>query len=268
MNTIDNNIICAIKNFPLPATFNSDTCDIVFSPELICKSSANKSTYQMRNLLRHPDYTREEIFYTFYEGVMKKKDAPIFKKNMIRYDLIVVQPGIILDEYKKTSGHYHCKVPDQEISYPEIYEVMQGSALFILQKCNAHGKISEVFAVRGNPGDKLVVPPDYGHVTINIGNEPLIFADLVSSKCSNMYGQIGENHGMSYYVLKNNEGEFRLINNPAYNDVAEINLTDISENPALGIWRDRPIYSEFVNNPSLFEYLNTPANYLDKFIKF
>jgi glucose-6-phosphate isomerase len=267
MNTIKN-IRREINNCPFSATFDSDTYDIVFSPELIYKNSANKSTYQMRNLLRHPNYTEEETFYTFYEGVMKKKDAPIFQENMIRYDLIVVWPGLILDEYKKTSGHYHCKIPGQEISYPEIYEVMQGSALFILQRCNTYGEIVEVFAVRGNPGDKLVIPPEYGHATINIGNEPLIFADLVSSKASNIYGQIGENHGMSYYVLKDNNRGLRLINNPAYHNVGEIKLTDISENPALGIWNDKPLYLEFVNNPSLFEYLNKPANYLDKFIKF
>jgi glucose-6-phosphate isomerase len=268
MNTTDNKKKCKIRNCPLPVMFDSDTYDLLLSTELICNKSASKSTEQMRNLLRHPDYAGEETFFTFYEGVMDKKDVDLFKENMLRYDIIVVWPGIIGDEYKKTSGHYHCEVPGQELSYPEIYEVMQGNALFILQKCNANGDIVEVFAVRGNPGDKLVIPPGYGHVTTNIGNEPLIFADLVSSKCSNIYGQIGRNRGMSYYVVKDDERGFRLIKNPAYQAVPEAKLTHISENYVLGIWKDRPIYSEFVNTPTLFEYLNKPVNYIDKFIKF
>ncbi|AST57723.1 glucose-6-phosphate isomerase [Thermoanaerobacterium thermosaccharolyticum] len=257
-----------INNCPLPIMFAQDNYEMHFTEEVNCLKSVSKSTSQMKNLLKNPDVLNEDVFYTFYEGVMMKQDVALFAKHKLRYDLIVVRPGCIGDEFKKTSGHYHCQVPNQGISYPEIYEVMQGNAVFVLQKSNENGDIIEAYAVKGNPGDKLLIPPDYGHVAINIGNEPLIFADLVSSECSNMYGPIGEKHGMSYYITKDEIEGFKVVMNPNYINVANIQVTNISENPSLGIFKDKPIYEQFVENPALYDYLNSPIDYMDKFIKF
>ncbi|EHI99115.1 glucose-6-phosphate isomerase [Clostridium sp. DL-VIII] len=257
-----------INNCPLPVMFEQDNCEMHFEEEVNCISSSGKSTSQMKNLLKNPDVLNEEVFYNFYEGVMMKQDVDLFAKHKLRYDLIVVRPGNMGDEFKKTSGHYHCQVPDQGISYPEIYEVMQGNAVFVLQKSNENGDIVEAYAVKANSGDKLLIPPDYGHVTINVGNEPLVFADLVSTECSNMYGPIGENHGMSYYITENGNLGFKAVVNPNYGNVADVKITNISENPSLGISMDKPIYDQFVENPSLYDYLNNPINYMDKFIKF
>ena len=37
-------------------------------------------------------------------------------------------------EYTKTVGHYHPQIPGTDISYPEIYQVLEGSATYLLQK--------------------------------------------------------------------------------------------------------------------------------------
>lgn len=258
-----------IENCPLKIAFNHKDFSLHLSDEVVCQANAGKLLGQMKQLFHEFSGIDEaEKAYTFLEGVARKSDLETFKKSKLRYDLIVVYPGKISGEFRKTSGHYHCEVPGQGISYPEIYEVLQGKAVFLLQKANQDGSISESFAVKGKPGDKLVIPPEYGHATINVGDEPLIFADLVSTECHNIYGSIGSNHGMCYYVMDNGGQRFSLEENTMYQQKTKIVVTTISENPALGIWRDKPLYTQFVEKPDVYAYLNRPAEYKDKFIKF
>ena len=41
-------------------------------------------------------------------------------------------------EYVKTVGHYHPPVPGTDVSYPEIYQVLDGSATYLLQKVESY----------------------------------------------------------------------------------------------------------------------------------
>ena len=50
----------------------------------------------------------------------------------LRYDVTVIPPSVLCGEYVKTKGHYH---PDNHhgVGYPEIYEIIEGSAEYLLQ---------------------------------------------------------------------------------------------------------------------------------------
>ena len=255
-----------IENLPLPICFDQNTCEVILPPAVVCKGTSGKGTEKMRGVLRNPNYDREEAFYSFFEGIALKEDVPAFQEFGLRYDLISVRPGTADGEFKKTSGHYHSVVPGRDVSYPEIYEVLQGNALFMLQRCDSDGAVLEALAVNAKPGDKLVIPPQYGHATVNIGDEPLVFADLVATACSNTYGQIAQNHGMCSYVLKKDNG-FEIVQNPAYGNPPLAKVVGVPENPDLSIWRDRPIYQVFQENPKAFDYLKDPVPYLNHFSK-
>lgn len=257
-----------IANCPLPVRYYKKDFSLHFFDDVKCRSSSGKPLEKMKNLFKHLDEKDgKSVCYDFYEGVAKEQDIALLKKYKLRYDMIVIHPGDVAGEFKKTSGHYHCLISSQNLSYPEIYEVLQGSALFILQQVDEAGTVSKSFAVKGKPGDKLIIPPNYGHVTVNIGSDALFFADLVSTECINSYGAIGDNHGMCYYVLKSGN-KFILEKNPSYKQANDIRVTSISENPALGTWRDKALYPQFMSNPNLYDYLNNPDPFFDKFIKF
>jgi len=102
--------------------------------------------------------------------------------DSIRYDITVLLPGTVGKEYIKTKGHYH---PD---SYPEVYEVLNGKALYLLQKSEEpYDLVDDVIVVEAKAGDKVVIPPHYGHVTINSGEGVLIMSNLVSTMFSSIY---------------------------------------------------------------------------------
>ena len=126
-----------IENLPLPICFDQNTCEVILPPAVVCQGTSGKGTEKMRGVLRNPNYDREEAFYSFFEGIALKEDVPAFQEFGLRYDLIIVRPGTAAGEFKKTSGHYHSVVPGRDVSYPEIYEVLQGNALFMLQRCDS-----------------------------------------------------------------------------------------------------------------------------------
>jgi glucose-6-phosphate isomerase len=69
-----------------------------------------------------------------------------------------------------------------------------------------------VVLVDAHEKDIVIIPPGYGHVTINAGNSDLIVANLVSSAFESEYGEYEKKQGAAFYELA--DGTF--IKNPAY----------------------------------------------------
>ena len=176
-------------------------------------------------------------------------------------------PGTVQGECKKTSGHYHGYINGQPYTYPEVYEVLAGKAVYILQKTinfdqeNEEPEIDDLMAVIVEAGQAIVIPPFYGHCSINAGNGPLVFSNLAVVSCPLHYAPIQKKHGLSLYVLKKgNEPE--IIPNRNYLDVPNFRTVYPKENPALGISFGTPIYETFVDNPEKYDFLLNPAPYM------
>ncbi len=130
-----------------------------------------------------PNY---ELYY-MYRG-LKEKDS-------LRYDITVIPPRMLGKEFVKTKGHYHCE------SHGELYIVLEGEGLFLLQK-EEKGEIKDVYYIKGKKGDFIKIPPQYGHITINSSDKTLKMANWVSKKCKSTYKEIGQKKGACYYYLK------------------------------------------------------------------
>jgi len=199
----------------------------------------------LKDVLLDPPEEEGDAYYMFRD-VCRPEDREKFEAHAVRYDITVIPPGTIGKEYIKTFGHYHPEA-GYGLSYPEIYEVLDGEALFLLQTRDA----SDFIAVRAGKGDVAVMLPNYGHVTVNTGTKPLIMANLVSSKFSSEYGAVREKHGFAWYYTT--EG---WVKNPHYDTHPEILETGPSPFPP-------DIYSFFVERPRFFEWLNRPWKVAD-----
>ena len=76
----------------------------------------------------------KDMYYMFRDLAKNDSDFEKIKANHLRYDITVIPPGLLGSEYTKTVGHYHPNVPGTDVSYPEIYQVLEGSATYLLQK--------------------------------------------------------------------------------------------------------------------------------------
>lgn len=147
-----------------------------------------------------------ELYY-MYRGVEEK--------NGIRYDITEMPAKMLGKEFNKTKGHYH------KGKYGEVYKVLEGKAVYLMQKIDKNGNIEDVYAVKAEKGDTIVIPSYYGHVTINPDkNQKLKMANWLSINCQSDYLPYEEKQGACYYYI--DKGEAKWIKNKNYKNVLEL----------------------------------------------
>jgi glucose-6-phosphate isomerase len=127
----------------------------------------------------------------------------VYASEGIRFDITVIPAGGPGPEFPKTHGHFH---PDAGggVTYPEVYQVLKGKAMFILQK-NTPDQRVEVMLVDAKEGDVMLIPPGYGHASINNGKQDLVLANIVYDRFESSYDDHRENKGAAYYYLRDGE---------------------------------------------------------------
>lgn len=221
----------------------------------------------MTQLLYDNDYEKKDVhYYDFYLDMGRDDLKEVFRGNNVRYDVIYMEGKGSGDEFIKTSGHFHKKIHGKDISYPEIYQVVQGRAVFVLAKVDDWEKeepmvVNDCIIVEVNAGETVVVPPNYGHCAVNITEEPMIFIDLISIHSDNDYASVKRSRGMCCYILKDGES-YKVEKNNHYIFKTDIRLISPIESLTLGIKNNHSIYADFLERPELYSYLNQPFDYL------
>jgi len=127
-----------------------------------------------------------ELYY-MYRGVKKKKG--------LRYDITIIPPLMLGQEYVKTKGHEH------KGNFSEIYIVLQGQAFYLVQK-RKNNQVEDVYAVKAEKGQSVIIPSGYGHITINSSDKELVEANWLDESCKNIYDLFVKKQGACYYFTK------------------------------------------------------------------
>jgi len=218
---------------------------------------AVRTVEDMRPVLADPSCTSSGPLYFMYRDLAKSDvDWNWLHLNKLRYDITVIPPCTICGELVKTKGHYHPNNP-AGTGYPEIYEVVEGQAHYLLQS----RRLDDVVMVSAYAGDLVIIPPGYGHVTINPSPDTtLVMANLVSRAFESEYGPYEKYQGGAYYEMSDG----RVQKNSRYSDlphVRYIGATCIGEIHPLC---RGPLYNLIGNNEAL-SFLNFPEKYLPVF---
>lgn len=150
-----------------------------------------RSLSEMKGVLYDQNWLKTAVnaeLYFMYRGVEEK--------NEIRYDITVIPSKKLGQEFSKTKGHYHIG------KYQEIYTVLEGSAIYLMQKKkNIEGdEIDDVYAVKCEAGEAIIIPSDYGHITINSSEDKqLKMANWISLECKSDYFLFEKLNGACYY---------------------------------------------------------------------
>lgn len=240
MTTID-----FIKNKTPDIRHLFDMKEVVFNQEWL-KNEKNKELYYM------------------YRGMgLSSSDKEKIVKARLRYDITVIPSLMLNEEFNKTAGHYHSN-QTTGISYPEIYEVLEGEAYYLMQSTLENNSIDDAYFVHAKTGDKIIIPPNYGHFTINASNKKLIMANWISLDCISDYNEIKQKQGACYYAIKDNEFQnntnIRWVPNNNYHKITklrELKPTNFSE---LGLTKEKEMYG-LIDNLEKLNFLNKPENY-------
>jgi glucose-6-phosphate isomerase, archaeal len=224
-----------------------------------------RSISEMRIAMLDPEAKVDsDLGYEVYGGVCLQEHESTLQDHHLTYDLTIVPPTMLGQEYNKTIGHYHANIPGTQIAHPELYEVLHGHGLFLLQKMDSEFKnLITVLAIEGEPGDKIIYPPNYGHIMVNIGDEPLIMANWLSTDYKALYEPIKERHGMALYVVKGKDGKPTFVKNENYKDQPMMRKMVIGDKlrTDFGLETGEPMYVTALRNPKILEFLSNPQKY-------
>lgn len=211
----------------------------------------------MRDVVSGGGDPGRELYYMYRDLALSRGDRSIILDSRLRYDITVIPPGNIGPEYVKTAGHYHPEVPGAGCTYPEVYEVLRGTAHYVLQKREG-GRITDVAVVEAGEGDHVVIPPGYGHVTVNPSNRELAMANWVSRDFESLYGPYQKCGGAAYFELAGGG----LVPNGRYGPVPGARRLRPPSFRKVGLGRGKEMYG-LVRDIEKLEFLNRPRDYAD-----
>jgi glucose-6-phosphate isomerase len=210
-----------------------------------------RTAEDLRGVLADPGCTCTGPVYYMYRDIARSvKDRRWLTRQQIRIDITVIPPREICGEFIKTKGHFHPDNPSGT-GYPEIYEVLAGEAHCLIQNHDC----SDVAMIMACTGEIVVVPPGYGHVTINpAGTTVLQMANIVSSRFFGNYQRYEEQRGAAYFEMVH-EG---FVQNPAYTNHPPLRIVMAGRVDGVRNTITTPLYELIEKRAPVLEFLNYP----------
>lgn len=238
----------------------SELKELEFGGRLV--EPAIRMLYDMKEVINDRQWLSEskniELYYMYRDLYLSHTDKDKLLEQGLRYDITIVPPGMMGKEYIKTAGHFHPSAHGGVITYPELYEVLEGEAIYLLQKQD----LSDVVAIYAIEGDKVIVPPDYGHITINRSNKTLKMSNFVDKDFNSIYEPFKEKGGGAYFYTKDG-----FIKNYRYSktaDLRKVEAPDGNRLRRLGLSKDKEMYP-LLREIGRLDYLVNPQNHMSVF---
>ena len=238
----------------------------MFSHQDFSKVSTAHSTRKVRDMsdvlmdqtwITYPD----RILYDMYREVhLSGEELQKMKNAQLRYDITVIPPAMLGPEFVKTAGHYHpCpkSCGTEMLSYPEVYQVIRGTATYLLQKKD----LSDFIIVEASEGDVVLIPPNYGHVTVNADSTELVMANWVSDAFDSEYEPVRCKSGLVYYITEDG-----IAQNGNYSQMPPLTYGKAKSYPEAGLYSGVDMYG-LVNDLEKLDFLVHPQNYAELFKK-
>lgn len=253
------------KQSGLQMLWDRATKQIVFKEEAagnISPQPGIRRLQDMRGLLLDRQAAGIDELYYMYRDIALDHDRDLIRQKGLRYDITVIVPGTLGLEYVKTAGHYHPEKPGTGLTYPEVYEVLHGRAHYLLQRPHPEqpGQLDTVILIAAKPGDKVLIPPHFGHITINPGDDYLIMSNWVAAEFSSIYEPMSEVGGGAYFEIYTEEGS-EFVPNQNCLSLPPLQRCPVTPVPQLNLITGYPLYRLFQKNREAFNFLTHPENY-------
>jgi glucose-6-phosphate isomerase len=208
---------------------------------------------EMRAVLADPRCECTDPLYFMYRDLARSDtDRYWLREHNLRYDLTVIPPRRLCGEWVKTKGHYHPKNA-AGLGFPELYEVLEGMAHYMLQSTS----LDDVVMITAVAGDLVIIPPGYGHISINPSPDQILsMANIVSTAFESEYGEYEARHGAAYYELSTGE----IVKNQAYPPLPPVRKLGANCMQRTHRICKVPLY-DLIGNEDSLAFLNAPEQY-------
>jgi glucose-6-phosphate isomerase len=145
----------------------------------------------MRSVVYDKDWLKTASDFEAYYMYRRLKE-----ENGLINNITLISAKLLGSEFMKTKGHIHIG------NYGEVYTVLEGEAIFFMQKIKEGNTVEDVYAIKAKKGESAVIPSFYGHVTINPSDIDLKTSDWSSISCKSDYSLFEKLGGACYYYTK------------------------------------------------------------------
>ncbi len=175
------------------------------------KKPSIRQLKEMHKVVYDKKFARKNGGLELYEVYRNLK-----KDGNLRYDVTVIKSLMLGEEFVRTKGNCNSK------GFQELYTVLEGEAIFFLQKFQEK-KVERAVAVKAKPGQWVIIPPYHWVITINPSpKDTLETGNWVSEDTENIYETLEKTGGQCYYYTRQG-----WIKNNNYDVVPELRF----ENP-------------------------------------
>jgi glucose-6-phosphate isomerase len=208
---------------------------------------------EVRPMLADPRARGPEHLYTIYMDVCDRGDFAGVQAQSLLYGAVVYNFGTIGRERLRSQGHIHSESPKTGLRYSEVYEFWTGHGFVYLQK-ECSPVVTRALLVPVGPGDKVIVPFGWVHLTVAAVDEVLAFGAWCARENRLQYGDLRRLGGPAHFILASGQTNV----NPRYEQVADVEVVAPDDLPLLGVPREAPIYTSWRREPGLFNFLPRP----------
>ncbi len=246
--TFDPGLNVHVREHPLSLEFGPG----VFGPEPECRSLDS-----IRQSLYDPACNGPSPVYAIAMDVGKLEHREELTKRMLLFGIVTYAAGRLGKEPVRSQGHVHRIAHHSGWSPPEIFEIWAGRAVVYMQEFAADDP-GRCFAVTAEPGDVVVVPPQWAHATLSASAETsLTFGAWCDREYGFEYQQVRARRGLAWYALLNDSGQLEWHRNPNYIS-RELFLGRPFDYRELGLEEGLPIYAQFERNPTSVQWVSEP----------
>src|SRR3989338_2427078 len=252
----------------LPIEIN-ESMELVFPHTVMVMEVTERTAEEMLPFLQSKKATTaKNPIYSVYHEIACLADADKIRQSGLRYDLTAIQAGTFEiqpgeNEFLKTAGHYHPSI--RGVDYPEIYEVLEGKGRWIIQRYKTDpASIEEAYLIEAGPGEKICIPPRFGHVTINTEPEHLIIGNVIGESVGHDYDPFQKLKGACYRLLATRQyNMIEIERNSHYQQIPDLVKLKPKKDWFKGY--GDPLYSLVAHSPDMLAFLAKPETYNPEF---
>jgi hypothetical protein len=111
--------------------------------------------------------------------------------------------------------------------------------------------------LEAHAGDKVIIPPNLYHLTINAGDESLLFSDVIPLPTRALYDAFSAMHGAAYL----NTLDEGWIDNPFYESMGELQHWAVNTYPEVGLEPECPLFYLFSQMPDKLAWMTEPNKF-------
>ena len=228
-----------------------------FGPGMHAVPEERRKLDAVRASLMDPTSAGPEDLYTIYMDFGRTAEREQVVGDGLLYGGVIYAAGVTGREFVRSQGHRHT-ANEQGVSYPEVYEFWHGNGLIYMQQADGPA-VQDCRVVECNPGDVVIVPPDWVHMTANVGSEPLAFGAWCARGQGFIYEGVRARHGVAWYFL----ADGTRVRNPNYESAAAPITQPVRDYPEFDMVTGESIYEQYLQKPSRLRFMSHPHEFMD-----